>query len=180
LGRLDRQKGFDLLVAAFARLAQSFSDWDLVIFGDGPERAVLLHLIKKYDLEQRIQLPGVTNNPDRELAASHILGFPSRFEGFPNALAEGLAIGLPAVGHRDVSGVEEMIIDSKTGLLVDPAAGIDALAEALRRLMASAELRSQLGVQARRHMERWPPDQILQQWEACLSSIARGKTKNPF
>jgi GalNAc-alpha-(1->4)-GalNAc-alpha-(1->3)-diNAcBac-PP-undecaprenol alpha-1,4-N-acetyl-D-galactosaminyltransferase len=172
LGRLDRQKGFDLLVEAFAHVARSFLDWDLVIFGDGPERSVLQRLIEQHNLQERVKLAGVTSDPDREFAASHILAFPSRYEGFANALAEGLAVGLPAIGHRGVSGVEEMIVANKTGLLVERRAGTDALAEGLRRLMASPELREQLGAQARRHMERWPPSKILQQWEACLSSVA--------
>jgi glycosyltransferase involved in cell wall biosynthesis len=172
LGRLERQKGFDLLIDAFSRLAPSFPEWDLAIFGGGPDRDLLMQRIARHALSARIQLAGITNGPDLELAASHIFAFPSRFEGFPNALAEGLAAGLPAVGHCNVSGVEEMIIEGTTGLLVDQAAGSPAFADALRRLMSSADLRAQLGARARSHMERWRPSKILEQWEACLSSVA--------
>jgi glycosyltransferase involved in cell wall biosynthesis len=178
LGRLDRQKGFDLLVEAFARLADTFLDWDVVIFGDGPERQALERLIASNRLEARVHLAGITQNSERELAASHLLAFPSRFEGFPNALAEGMAAGLPAIGHGNVSGVEEMIIHNKTGLLVDRTAGPDGLANSLRSLMVDPQWRVELGAQARRHMERWSPNEIVQRWEACLCSVASNGRAN--
>ncbi len=175
LGRLEQQKGFDLLMDAFVRLAPSYPDWELVVFGEGSARKALESRIRAHELTGRVRLPGVTADAATELAASHIIAFPSRFEGFPNALAEGMAVGLPAVGHIEVSGVEELIIDNATGLLVDPAGGSPALADALRRLMDNPGLRVDLGAQARRHMERWRSDAIYERWEACLASVA---TKN--
>jgi glycosyltransferase involved in cell wall biosynthesis len=172
MGRLTHQKGFDRLIAAFALIASRHPDWDLTIFGEGPDRATLEAQLRAAGLVGRVTLPGVTSEPERELAASHIMAFPSRYEGFPNALAEGLAAGLPAVGYRNVSGVEDLIADGETGFLVKEDAAVDGLAAALQRLIEGAELRKQMGARARVHVARWAPERILAEWEAMLEEAA--------
>jgi GalNAc-alpha-(1->4)-GalNAc-alpha-(1->3)-diNAcBac-PP-undecaprenol alpha-1,4-N-acetyl-D-galactosaminyltransferase len=172
VGRLAPQKGFDGLLESFALLANRFSQWDLAIFGQGAERERLENYIRRHGLTNRVQLAGVTQNIHRELAKAHVMAFPSRYEGFPNALAEGLAAGLPAVGYAGVSGVEELILDGKTGLQVGKAQDYVAFAGALARLMADETLRTRLGVQARQHVTQWSPDRILRSWEKVLVAAA--------
>jgi glycosyltransferase involved in cell wall biosynthesis len=175
LGRLESQKGFDRLLESFARLAPAHPDWDLVIFGEGPERKALESQVKKLGLDGRVLLPGITTDPAAELAVSHAMVFPSRYEGFPNALAEGLAAGLPAVGFTGVSGVEDLIADGKSGLLVDPAQEKSALADALKQLMESPDLRSEFGGCARREAKKWQLEIICDRWEALLTTVANSK-----
>ena len=172
VGRLERQKGFDLLVEAFGRIAQERPEWDLVIFGEGPERAELEGSVARLDLGGRVQLPGIVTDLAAELAASHLMAFPSRYEGFPNALAEGLAVGLPAVGFRGVSGVEDLIVDGQTGLLANSEDGTAALAGALAALMSDAPRRRQLGEAARDHVTQWAPSRVLALWEDMLIEAA--------
>jgi glycosyltransferase involved in cell wall biosynthesis len=172
MGRLAEQKGFDRLVDAFARIADDYPSWELFIFGNGPEQAALESQIASHKLTGRVHLAGVTTDAAGQLAGSHIMAFPSRFEGFPNALAEGLAAGLPAVGYVEVSGVEELILEGETGLLVEPAGDASGLAGALRRLMDDPELRASLGRTARRHMENWRSDIICARWEQQLAAVA--------
>ena len=173
VGRLDAQKGFDRLLAAFARVATAHLDWELVIYGEGTQRGVLTALIADLDLTGRVALPGLTKAPADEYAASNIVALPSRYEGFPNALAEGMAAGLPAVGYVGVSGVEDLVLDDETGLLADPANEVVSLAAALDRLMGSAELRVRLGAAARRHMVQWRPDLVYRRWEDLLAGVAK-------
>ena len=172
MGRLDKQKGFDLLLDAFARLAGDFPNWNLIIFGEGAARDELEGRIRRHGLGARVCLPGVTADPASEFAASHIMAFPSRYEGFPNALAEGQAAGLPVVGFRTVSGVEELVIPHTTGLLADLDRGPAALADCLKELMENPSLRIRLGKQARCHTERWHPENICQRWEETVTSVA--------
>ncbi len=172
VGRFEPHKGFDRLIEAFARIAPSQPEWDLVILGEGPARASLEERVRQLGLERRIYLPGVVKDVFRELAASHLMAFPSRYEGFPNALAEGLAAGLPAIGQAGVSGVEDLIIDGKTGMLVDPRGDTEAWANALSALMGDAARRAELGVAARKHAAQWAPDKILGLWEAVLVEAA--------
>jgi glycosyltransferase involved in cell wall biosynthesis len=168
IGRFEPHKGFGRLIDTFARVAPQHPDWDLVIFGAGPERATLETLIRRHGLQQRVFLPGVVKDVYRELADSHLMAFPSSCEGFPNALAEALATGLPAVGREGVSGVEDLIVDGKTGVLV-PGDNPDLLAAALARLMDDPRRRRELGRAAIAHVARWAPPKILELWEAALA-----------
>jgi glycosyltransferase involved in cell wall biosynthesis len=171
-GRLTYQKAFDGLIEAFAALTTRFPHWDLIIFGEGEDRESLEQGIRDRQLEGRVRLPGVQGNLADELAAAHIMAFPSRYEGFPNVLAEGLAAGLPAVGYAEVSGVEDLILDGVTGLLVSPPQDRSAFAQALAQLMADANLREKMGAAARRHVVQWAPDRILPLWEEVLTNAA--------
>ncbi len=172
VGRLARQKGHDGLIESFAMIADQFPLWDLTIFGEGAERARLETDIRRRGLADRVRLPGVRQDIHGELAKAHVMAFPSRYEGFPNALAEGLATGLPAVGYAEVSGVEELIIDGRTGLVVPKPQEHNAFADALARLMSDPDLRTRLGAQAREHVTKWSPDRILSAWEDVLVAAA--------
>jgi GalNAc-alpha-(1->4)-GalNAc-alpha-(1->3)-diNAcBac-PP-undecaprenol alpha-1,4-N-acetyl-D-galactosaminyltransferase len=175
VSRLEPHKGFGRLIEAFARIAGQYLDWDLVIFGEGPERARLEALVARHDLDGRIRLAGVVTDVLGELAASHLMAFPSRYEGFPNALAEGLGAGLPAVGQKGVSGVEDLVVDGKTGVLIDASDDPASLAGALSALMADSRRRAELGRAARKHVAQWAPDKILGLWEAALFEAAGGR-----
>jgi GalNAc-alpha-(1->4)-GalNAc-alpha-(1->3)-diNAcBac-PP-undecaprenol alpha-1,4-N-acetyl-D-galactosaminyltransferase len=171
VGRLEEQKGFDVLVDAFAEVAPAHPGWDLLVFGDGPMRARIEAQVRGHLLENRIYLPGTTPNIQGELAKAHILAFPSRYEGFPNALAEGLAVGLPAVGYAGVSGVEELIVHDQNGFLVAPLSNRAALVEALKTLIADPGLRTRFGMRARERMDLWRAELICDAWERRLIDV---------
>jgi glycosyltransferase involved in cell wall biosynthesis len=172
VGRHEPQKGFDLLLEAFVLIAEAHPDWDLVIFGEGPDRSKLEARVRALKLGQRVILKDVVADVFKELAASHLVAFPSRYEGFPNALAEGLAMGLPAVGYKDVSGVEELIVDGETGLIVEREAGVMGLSDAMSSLMGDDSARGRLGTAAHLHVRRWAPDRIFPLWEKLLAEAA--------
>lgn len=171
VGRLHRQKGFDLLITAFAKIAHQYPAWDLVIYGEGPERHDLEERIKKNRLEDRVKLPGVTKDIIYELSVSHIMAFPSRYEGFPNALAEGLATGLPCIAFRDVSGVDELIIDGETGVIVNSNPEADSFSESLSALISDPVQREKLGQSASNHIKLWNPEHIHKIWYDLASTV---------
>jgi glycosyltransferase involved in cell wall biosynthesis len=173
VGRCEPQKGFARLIDAFRQIADDYPDWDLAIVGDGPERPQLEARARELGLGLRINFKGIVSEVLNELAAAHVMAFPSLYEGFPNALAEGLAIGLPAVGYRGVSGVEDLIIHGTTGLLVEPDEGVDGLSQALAALMSQPDLRARLGEKARRHISRWSPEIIFAEWDGVLADSVR-------
>jgi len=174
VGRLVLQKGHRTLIEAFGHIALRHPNWDLVIAGDGPERKALEEEIGRLGLDGRVRLPGVTTDIAALLASAHLMAFPSYYEGFPNALAEGLAASLPAVGNAGVSGVEELIVNGETGILTDPAAGARGLAGALSQLICDAPLRSRMGKAARSHVAQWAPVHVFRKWEDVLAeAIAR-------
>jgi glycosyltransferase involved in cell wall biosynthesis len=170
VGRLEqRQKGLDRMIDAFRLIADDYPDWDLTLVGEGPDRGALEERVAQLGLDGRVALPGAVADIDRELAAAHLMAFPSRYEGFPNALAEGLAAGLPAVGYAGVSGVEELIVDGQTGLLVREEEGHHGLARALSEVMRDAPRRALMGEAARRHVTQWSPERVLGEWERVLA-----------
>jgi GalNAc-alpha-(1->4)-GalNAc-alpha-(1->3)-diNAcBac-PP-undecaprenol alpha-1,4-N-acetyl-D-galactosaminyltransferase len=167
MGRLDYQKGFDLLIDAFARAAEGQPDWSLVILGEGPERRRLEEQIHTRGLEPRVQLLGWVSDPSRVLRDCDAFVLSSRYEGFPNALLEAMALGLPAVAIDCPSGPADIIRHEVDGLLV-PLGDVPTLTTALRRLMSDEQLRHRFGREAVQVVERFSSERYYARWEAVL------------
>src|SRR5262249_50312577 len=97
IGRLTKEKGFDLLIRAFARLSTRHPEWRLTILGDGPLRMEIEHLLDELGLKEAVKLPGEVKNIDDYVTQAEIFVLSSRYEGFPNALCEAMAGGLAVV-----------------------------------------------------------------------------------
>jgi glycosyltransferase involved in cell wall biosynthesis len=167
MGRLAPVKGFDLLCRAFARIAPAHPAWTLVIYGEGPERSVLERLVAQSGVAGRVLLPGRVTEPEAALAAGHAFALPSRHEGFPNALLEAMACGLPVVAFDCPSGPSEIVIHEQDGLLVPPQ-DVEAFAAALHRVLGSADVRERLGANARRVVDRFSPARVCARWGSLL------------
>lgn len=172
VGRLSEQKRFDVLLDAFASVAARFPDWSLRIVGEGPERAALEARVRAGGLEGRAALPGAVVAIENEYARAHGFALASRWEGFPNALAEALAHGLPSVGFAACPGVNELIVPGTNGWL---AAGVDdapALAAALADLMSDADARRLMGERARASMAPYHGHAVYERWESFFRRCA--------
>jgi glycosyltransferase involved in cell wall biosynthesis len=172
LGRLSEVKGHDLLLTAFAAVAAECPDWDLTIHGEGPERAALEAQVGALGLEGRVRLPGSTDQVYPCLRAGDLFVLPSRAEGFPNALAEAMATGLPVVSFDCHSGPSELIRHGVDGLLVPPL-DVEGLAAALIRLMKSPGERAALGERAKEVLVRFSEGKVLELWETAIQSSVR-------
>lgn len=143
VGRLDPQKGFDVLLEALARLPGI----RLLLVGDGGARADLIARAATLGVNRRVRFFGWSEDVRAHLAGVDVLVLPSRSEGFPLTIVEGMLAGLPVVATR-VGSVAEAVVDGETGLLVgadDPV----ALAAALRRLAQDHGLRRRMGARGR-------------------------------
>lgn len=172
MGRLERQKGFDLLIRAFARLKDRYPDWHLTILGDGPLRAELEALSDDLLLAGRVRLPGQVGDVYAELRQATIFVLASRFEGFPNALCEAMACGLPVIATDCPSGPAQIIRNGIDGRLV-PREDVDALAAVLGELMADPAERSRLAARAPEVTERFGLEKVMALWEDILDQVAR-------
>jgi GalNAc-alpha-(1->4)-GalNAc-alpha-(1->3)-diNAcBac-PP-undecaprenol alpha-1,4-N-acetyl-D-galactosaminyltransferase len=171
MGRLTPQKGFDMLLRAFAGVAPSHPGWRLTIHGEGPERERLERERARLRLERLVDIPGVTTDPAAALRAATIFALPSRWEGFPNVLGEAMAIGRAVVAFDCPSGPSELVRHEVDGLLVPPADEA-ALAGALARLMDDPELRVRLAARAPDVRERFALGRVLDAWQAVISESA--------
>jgi glycosyltransferase involved in cell wall biosynthesis len=167
VGRLAHQKGFDLLLQAFAEIAPAHPAWTLTIWGEGEERAALEALRASLGLAERVRLPGLTERPGQWVEDADIFVLSSRFEGFPNVIAEAMAAGLPVIAFDCPWGTDEIVRDGEEGLLV-PREDVQALAAAMRRLMGDPELRHRLGEAGGRNVRRFGKEAIVAQWDALI------------
>jgi glycosyltransferase involved in cell wall biosynthesis len=144
VGRLEHQKGFDVLIDAIARVPTG----RLLLVGEGTERRALEQRASRLGVADRVQITGWVENPRALLDTADVFALPSRFEGFPLAVVEAMFAALPVVA-ADVGSISEAVIHDETGLLVEPD-HVDALASALQRLLGDEERRRRLGHAGRR------------------------------
>jgi glycosyltransferase involved in cell wall biosynthesis len=167
VGRLCQQKDFLTLIKVFSELAEYHPQWDLVIVGGGPEHEHLTGQVKALGLCERVFLPGIVGNLGEWYERCDLYAMTSRYEGFPNSLAEALAHGLPAVSFDCDTGPRDIIRNELDGLLVAPG-DVDALRLALDRVMSDDVLRLRFAERAVEARERFSIEHVAGLWEALF------------
>lgn len=170
VGRLAPQKGFDLLLEAFAASTGRFPEWSLAIVGEGSERGRLEAMRARLNLTGRVFLPGAVPDAAPYLAGADAFVLSSRYEGFPNALLEAMAAGLPVLATDCPSGPREIIRSGIDGLLVPPG-DVAALAGGLAEMLGNAELRHRLAQRAPEVLERFSLQRVLEMWDQVLEQV---------
>ncbi|REG52387.1 glycosyltransferase involved in cell wall biosynthesis [Paraburkholderia sp. BL6669N2] len=163
-GRMAEQKGFDILIDSFGRIASDFPAWDLVILGDGDDRRALTAQVAAAGLGDRVLLPGqVGNMPDwYERADLYVLS--SRFEGFSMTIVEAMASGCAVVSFDCDAGPGDIITHGHDGLLVRQVGDPQALADALSILMKDDETRALMASRARAVVDRFSVARVFSMW----------------
>jgi GalNAc-alpha-(1->4)-GalNAc-alpha-(1->3)-diNAcBac-PP-undecaprenol alpha-1,4-N-acetyl-D-galactosaminyltransferase len=172
MGRLTHQKGFDLLLNAFAKITAQHPAWRLRIIGDGPLRQELGDQVKTLDLTSRVEFAGLVSNPAQFLRQADLFVMASRFEGFPYVALEALVSGLPVIYTDCPSGPREIIRDGVDGILV-PAGDVEALAAAMDKLMTDDDARKEMSLRAPEVLDRFDLKQIIGKWEDLFSEVSR-------
>lgn len=164
VGRLVWDKAHDVLLDAFALLANDKAEWRLAIVGDGRNREALQLQAANLGIDSRVDWHGVISDPHVLYNAASIFALPSRVEGTPNALLEAMSCGLAVVVSDGAPGPLELVTHDETGLVV-PVNDSVALAAALRRLANDDRLRQRLGEAARERVTEYDLPRALAMWE---------------
>ncbi len=169
VGRYVYQKGFDLLLQAWATIERQYPDWQLAVFGDG-NRTPYEQQMKELGIDDsRCHLYGPTTDIQQEYVNSSLFAFSSRFEGFGMVLVEAMACGLPVVSFDCPCGPKDIVRDSEDGILVENG-NIELLAMSLSKMMRDEALRQAMSKAALKNVQRFRIEQIAEQWRNIFES----------
>jgi glycogen(starch) synthase len=181
LGRLIPDKGFDVAIRAFARIANRFPLARLIIAGDGPEQASLRALATTLNVEQLVDFIGWVSPDDvpELIGAATLVLMPSRREGLPLTAIEAGQMARPVVATR-VGGLAEVIVANETGLLV-PVDDVELLANACASLLESPERTAQIGNAARERTTKiFSLDRYLDAYADLYAALVRNGRSAPL
>jgi glycosyltransferase involved in cell wall biosynthesis len=151
VGRLDPQKGLGDLIEAASLVAPRVPQAQFLIVGEGPERSRIERDIAARRLGDRVHLAGWRADIPAIMVAGSLLVLSSHWEGLPNVVLEAMAAGLPVVATR-VEGVDELVIEAQTGLLVAPRSP-KQLAAAIEQMLTAPDAARTFGAAGRRRVQ---------------------------
>lgn len=172
----EQYKRQHLTLEAFAKVAKDFPDWSLDFYGKvkkGKHTEYyhrLLARVKELGLQDRVSFKGYSTDIDKVYQAVDINCTPSFSEGFGYGMADGLAFGVPGLGFADALGVNELIINEKTGFLVKD---VDDYADKMKLLMSDKDLRIKMGKNASEDMQRYAPEAIISAWDKLIGETVK-------
>lgn len=171
-GRLTRQKGYDMLIPAFAQVAAKHPDWQLHIYGVGERQGELEDKIAEFEMDDHVKLLGFTKElPDR-LADASVYALSSRFEGFPMVVLEAMMCGVPPVAFDCPTGPRDLIAHGEDGLIV-PFKDVDAMAAGLIELIEDGQRRKAFGARSYDKAQQYTTAGLAERWEALFVDLAR-------
>jgi len=171
VSRLDQsQKGLRTLINAFSKIAVKYPNWNLRIIGDGPERDLLLRLINQFGLSEQISIESSKKSIFEAYEDANLFVIPSLWEGFPNALAEAMSHGLPAIGFEKASGIVELLKNGG-GWIVPGLNDENTLASTLSEAMNSPNERAKRSALAIENMKEFEPEKQFNKWAKIIYEV---------
>lgn len=171
IGRLSKQKNHDMLIRAFAKIADKHPQDNLQLYGKGDLEEQLRQLISELGLENRVFLNGATNQVPLVLKNAGIFVLPSDYEGMPNALLEAMAAGVPSISTDCPCGGPAMLIrHGENGILV-PVGDENAMADALECMLSDTSFAEKLGRRAKENAQIYRPENVFEMWKQYVESI---------
>lgn len=170
VGRLNEQKGFDLLIESWKKVHQHYPEWKVNIYGNGEEKGKLEQLIFEAGLTEVIHLNEPTKNIEEKYMRSDFYVLSSRYEGWGLVLLEAMGCGIPCVSFDCPDGPSDIIQDGINGLLVKNG-DIDGLAEKICWMIDHPEERLKMGKNGRTRALEFTQSEIMIRWESLFESL---------
>lgn len=168
IGRLQAQKIPLLALEAFIMIANRFSDFNMVFYGDEELSSSILKKAKDNNLDNRVRIAGKTQYVETVLENAALYILSSDYEGMPNALMEAMTVGVPVISTDCPCGGPRMLIkEVNQGVLV-PCGDVKALAEAMTKVLSNQELQTEMSTHEQKRSSEFHPTKIYRQWEEYL------------
>ncbi len=176
VGRLDENKNQSLVMEAFAEvLKKGYSDYQLKLFGDGPDMIKLRHLAINLGIEKNVSFVGMVSNVAEHIEKTALFILASKQEGMPNALIEAMSLGLPCISTDcPCGGPKDLIMDGDNGLLV-PVGDKTAMEEAIIKVLSDKEFADKIGQKAALVQEKYDPKVANEKWERYFERVLEGR-----
>lgn len=172
VGRLEPQKGYDILIDVWAKVVRKHPGWILSVYGDGALRSALEEKTRACGLEGSIRWEHATSDIAGRYIESSLYVMSSRYEGFGLVLTEAMSCGVPCISFDCPYGPSDIIHDGEDGVLV-PLGDKDAMADAICHLMEDETLRKSMGDSAFVNARRYAPNRIMKEWDALFENALR-------
>ncbi len=169
-GRFGKEKGFDMLVKAFAPVAEKHPDWHLDIYGDGEMMDTVKELIAQFNISDNVHLLGMCKDLAMRYKDYAMYVLPSYREGMPLVLLEAKANCLPIVSFDIMTGPREIVRNGIDGILVEPY-NLNNLGEAICSLIEDNESRAQMSEKSQENLDKFSKQSILNQWIKLIESL---------
>ena len=176
-GRLDEQKNYALLIEAFSEFNKKRPGYQLVIYGEGPQRSILEQRIAELSVTDCVLLPGRTDRIVEAIRDASLFVLPSDYEGMPNALAEAMALGLPCIATDCPAGGSRFLIKNRENGILIPVRDRQALVEAMHEVLSNPEAAEVLARNARMIADELTPEKTYGAWEQFINSVVSAAKK---
>lgn len=173
VGRLQAVKGFDRLISAYKNLGEI--EQDLLIVGEGPERAKLQKQIDDAGLTNKILLVGAKDNIQDYYRQCELFVLSSHYEGYPNVLVEAMSLGCPVISVDCQFGPRDIIENEQNGLLV-PQNDVQKLTDAISRVLTDEGFRARISDNAMLVAQTNSIDAVVDQWEQLILADAKASS----
>lgn len=171
IGRMEHQKGFDLLIRACKRLQDQQIHFRLRLVGNGTERKPLIELTQQLGIEHLVEFLPSTESPWNHYLEADVFVLSSRFEGFPNVLLEAMSFALPCISSDCRYGPDEIITHGENGWLVPPE-NVEALTDAIQDALSNPMERKRRTELASARLDRFEVPKIMNRWAELLHHVA--------
>lgn len=169
VGRLMPQKNQRMLFDAFAAICDQYPDYELYVYGEGPEQDNLNQYAKELGIGERVHLPGSVKNVFEQIVDAELFVLSSDFEGMPNALIEAMCVGLPCITTR-VSGAEDLVQEGINGCIVD-VGSTEQLIEKMKEFLSDPQKRQMCSEKATELNDQLATNGIMNEWIEYLGGL---------